>query len=281
MTNPDLGTWMISCIGRLRGKTDSPSIEVAAIASFVLQKPKAWIVAHPETLLDDGQLETLQKACERLLNGEPLAYITGRRSFYGLDFVVNRHVLVPRPETELLIDLAIAWLKENPGRYRVADIGTGSGAIAVTLAQHMPLLKVTAIDTSLDALQIAHANATLHEVEDRVEFIENNLLEGLEGMFDLIVANLPYIPSQVLDNTPDLRHEPRAALDGGSDGLRVIEQLIRSIGKKMAPKGFVILEIQYNQGETIRQIALQCYPQAIISIYSDLAALPRVVTIQF
>jgi len=281
MTNPDLGAWMNARLTRLHGRTEYPSIEILAIASHVLQKPKEWIVAHPETTLNEQQLEVLEKAYARLMNGEPLAYITGRRSFYGLDFMVDDRVLIPRPETELLVDLAIAWLKDNPGKNRIVDIGTGSGAIAVTLAYHLPNSKITAIDVSLNALEVARSNAALHRVADRIEFIRNDLLEGLEDKFDLVLANLPYIPTPDLDNLTDLKHEPRAALDGGLNGLQIIEQLITSTKKCIAQNGCMILEIQYNQGIIVREIALQQYPQAICSIHQDLAALPRVVKIQF
>lgn len=280
MNNTDLGAWINAKIAQIQGISEFPSIEITAIASFVLEKPNSWILAHPETKLNESQLKALDAAFCRLVNGEPLSYITGRRSFYGLDFLVDERVLVPRPETELLVELAIAWLEENPDRTRVADIGTGSGVIAVTLAHHLTYLHVTAIDSSQDALDIAQTNASLHHVEDRVTFKQNNLLQGMTGKFDLIVANLPYIPTGSLDNLSELKYEPRTALDGGDDGLRIIEQLIETSKKNMTKKSSMILEIQYNQSEDVKHIVTKHYPQAIITIHYDLAGLPRVVTIQ-
>lgn len=281
MTNPDLGAWLTAATARLRRKSEFPFIEAAAVASFVLQKPKESIIAHPESVLNEAHLTALDEAIDRLLNGEPLAYITGRRSFYGLDLQVDHRVLVPRPETELLVDLAIDWLQDKQESTRVVDVGTGSGAIAIAIAKELPgLMNITAIDASPEALGVARANAALHHVEDRVTFIQNNLLEGIDEEFDLVLANLPYIPTQDLDNSPDLMHEPRAALDGGSDGLRLVERLILSCAGSLAQKGCVILELQYNQWEAVQKIALMQYPQAIISIHYDLAAHPRVACIQ-
>jgi len=280
MTNPDLGSWASAKIAQLHGLTEFPPIEVRAIASSVLQKPVEWIVAHPTTVLNKDQMETLETAIARLTNGEPLAYITGRQSFFGLDFIVDRRVLVPRPETELMVELAIHWLLNKPERTRVADIGTGSGAIAIALANQIPSLAITAIDSSASALEVARANATRFNLEDRIDFLHNDLLEGVDRKFDLILANLPYIPSPVVNQLTVVKHEPRSALDGGADGLSILKRLINTCKKNLAQNGCLFLEIQYNQGNKVRKIALRQFPQAEISIFPDLAALPRVVKIQ-
>lgn len=280
MTYPELGSWVSAKIAQLQEITEFPAIEVRTIASFVLQKPGEWIIAHPQTVLSEIQLETLEKAIARLIYGEPLAYITGRRSFYGLDLMVDKRVLVPRPETELLVELAIDWLQSKPGRTRVADIGTGSGAIAIALANQIPELAITAVDSSSSALEVARANAALCHLDDRVEFLQNDLLDGVSEKFDLILANLPYIPSSTVNELAVIKHEPRSALDGGPDGISIIERLIKTSKKNLALNGCIILEIQYNQGNRVQNIALNQFPQAEISIYSDLAGLPRVVKIQ-
>ena len=280
MTNPDLGSWVSAKIAQLQGNTEFPAIEVRAIVSYVLQKPVEWIVAHPATVLNYDQIKDLETATARLINGEPLAYITGRRSFFGLDLMVDKSVLVPRPETELLVDLAIDWLRSKPGRTRVADIGTGSGAIAIALANQIPALAITAIDSSEGALEVARANATRYNLEDRIDFLHNDLLEGVDREFDLILANLPYIPSPVVNQLAVVKHEPRYALDGGPDGLHFIERLIYTCKKNLVQNGCIFLEIQYNQENKVRKIALSQFPQAEISIFPDLAALPRVVKIQ-
>lgn len=281
MTNPDLGDWLNLKVALLRGKTEFPTIEVNAIASHVLDKPTEWIISHPEESLDCSQLEKLEESIDRLIAGEPLAYITGMRSFYGMDFFVDNRVLIPRPETELLIELAIAWLEGHPATNKVIDVGTGSGAIAIVIADHFQTLHITAVDISPDALDVARSNAALHQVSDRIEFIRTDLLEGIDKKFDLILANLPYIPSNILDNLEALKFEPRIALNGGINGLVQITGIIDNCSKLVASKGCIILEIQYNQGDAVREIAAQRFPQAKISIHNDLASLPRVVKIQF
>lgn len=280
MTNPDLGTWLTGKLRLLRNSSEFPSIELNAIAAHILQKNQAWIISHPETRLESPQLLELDNAFNRLINGEPLAYITGRRSFFGLDFEVNQHVLVPRPETELMVEMAIEWLEQNPGRWSIADIGTGSGAIAVALADRFDEANITAIDRSSDALLVAQANAARYHLTERVNFVQSDLLTNVDDQFDLILANLPYIPSQALDELPGLDYEPRTALDGGLDGLDLIRDLIATCPKNLCPKACMFLEIQYNQDKAVKEIAQDQFPQAMITIHQDLALLPRVVKIQ-
>jgi len=280
MTNPDLGSWLNRKVALLRGKTELPTIEVNAIASHVLDKPIEWIISHPEESLDRNQLEKLEESVDRLIAGEPLAYITGKRSFFGLDFFVDNRVLIPRPETELLVELAIVWLEGHPAMNRVVDVGTGSGVIAIVIADHFRTLHITAVDISPDALEVARSNAALHQVSDRIKFIRADLLEGIDKKFDLILANLPYIPSKMLGNLEGLKFEPRIALDGGINGLVQITDIIDNCSKLVTSKGCIILEIQYNQGDAVREIAAKQFPQAIITIHNDLASLPRVVKIQ-
>ncbi|MEN6482799.1 MAG: peptide chain release factor N(5)-glutamine methyltransferase [Anaerolineaceae bacterium] len=280
MTNPDLGSWLNRKVALLRGKTELPTIEVNAIASHVLDKPIEWIISHPEESLDRNQLEKLEESVDRLIAGEPLAYITGKRSFFGLDFFVDNRVLIPRPETELLVELAIVWLEGHPAMNRVVDVGTGSGVIAIVIADNFRTLHITAVDISPDALEVARSNAALHQVSDRIKFIRADLLEGIDKKFDLILANLPYIPSKMLGNLEGLKFEPRIALDGGINGLVQITDIIDNCSKLVTSKGCIILEIQYNQGDAVREIAAKQFPQAIITIHNDLASLPRVVKIQ-
>ncbi len=280
MTKPELGKWISANIARLQGVTEFPSIEVNSIAAHTLQKNTAWVAAHPETRIDQDQQALLDKAVDRLIKGEPLAYITGRRSFYGLELSVDQRVLIPRPETELLVELAIDWVERNPGRNNVADVGTGSGAITVVLAQRFPSLRITAIDRSAEVLAMATINAAEHHVTEQIKFRQTDLLDGIDTRFDLILANLPYIPTQTLEKLPELVYEPRSALDGGTDGLKFIRELIHTCEKKLLPKACMILEIQYNQDIVVAQIAAHQFPLAKISVHQDLASLPRVVKIQ-
>ncbi len=280
MKTNNIGDWIRQTAVAIKGKSEFPLIEINAIASSVLGKPKEWIISHPETIIDTGQLNMLDRAVNRLLTGEPLAYITGIRSFYGLDFHVNEHVLIPRPETEILVEEVINWLETHPGRRSLADIGTGSGVIAIACSDRFSDLRVTAADISPKALEIAQANATLNHVADQIEFIQNDLLDGLERKFDVIAANLPYIPTAELDGLEVVKFEPRLALDGGKDGLFFIRKLLSQIEKQLYPGGCAFLEIEYNQ-LNVMTIANQIYPRAVITMINDLANLPRVIKIQF
>jgi len=280
MKRVDLGSWKIRIHTLLHGKSEFPAIELNAIVSHILDKPISWIVAHPETFLTTDQLRHLDDAVDRLLAGEPLAYITGRQAFYGLDFHVDQRVLIPRPETELLVDHAISWLKTHPQCKNIVDIGTGSGVIAITLAHHFPHLEITAIDISPDALEVARINAAFYNVNQQIEFIQGNLLEGITYRFDLILANLPYIPTGTLVNLDVSRFEPRCALDGGADGLELIKKLIDQISGFINPGGCAFLEIQYNQHIAVGEIVARRLPQAIVTVHKDLASLPRIIKIQ-
>lgn len=279
MTIINLGGWIAENRANLLGKTEYPTIEINAIAAHVLQKSTSWVIGHPETILNIDQLQVLNGGVKRLLTGEPLAYITGTRSFFGLDFFIDQRVLVPRPETELLVEHAIGWLDEHPGRHTIADLGTGSGIIAISLAKHYPDLKVTAVDLSSAALEVARMNADFHQVADRIKFFEGDLLEGQDERYDMILANLPYIPSSVLETLKVVEFEPRLALDGGADGLFLFTKLFDQIPERIAPGGFTILEIQYNQDKAVSEIVTRKIPNAIVRIHKDLASLPRIITI--
>jgi len=280
MKRVDLGSWKIRTHTRLHGKSEFPAIELNAIVSLILDKPVSYIVAHPEITLTTDQLRLLEDAVDRLLAGEPLAYITGRQAFFGLDFHVDPCVLIPRPETELLVEHAISWLKTHPESKNIVDIGTGSGVIAITLAHHFPHLEITAIDISPDALEVARINAAFYNVNQQIEFIQGNLLEGITYRFDLILANLPYIPTGTLVNLDVSRFEPRCALDGGADGLELIKKLIDQISGFINPGGCAFLEIQYNQHIAVGEIVARRLPQAIVTVHKDLASLPRIIKIQ-
>ncbi|MBP8998025.1 MAG: peptide chain release factor N(5)-glutamine methyltransferase [Anaerolineaceae bacterium] len=279
MTNTDLGSWMRANQAKLRDFSEFPTVEINAILSHTLQKPVSWIYAHPETILDSQILLQLNDCVQRLQNREPLAYILHKQAFFGLDFYVDSSVLIPRPETELLVELAISWLEEHPERKNVLDIGTGSGIIAITLADRFPNLSVTAVDTSPEALQIARLNAATYHLEEKINFLQSDLFSNIQGTYDLVVANLPYIPSADLELLNELRFEPALALDGGSDGLNQIRRLVQTCADSLALPACLFLEIQYNQGNKVKEIFAKFFPQAEVTIYKDLADLPRVVKI--
>ena len=280
MTRINIGEWILTTRSRIKGNSGFPNIEINVIAAHVLKQPKEWIVSHPETELSDSQLQDLEQSVIRLLEGEPLAYITGKRSFYGLDFKVNKNVLIPRPETELMVEESIRWLGAHPQRRMVADIGTGSGVIAITIAKNIPDVRVMAIDVSPASLELAKGNAKEFRVDDSVQFKQNDLLSNIVNKFDLILANLPYIPSLVLDGLEVNRYEPRLALDGGENGLDYITKLLEQSQNNVLPGACIFLEIQYNQSIQVSNLARGQFPGAEVTIFKDLASLPRLIRIQ-
>jgi len=250
------------------------------ILAFTLKTTREWIVAHPEFELNREQEGELEFHLQKLIEGEPLPYITGIQAFYGLDFDVTPGVLIPRPETELLVEEAIHWLEEHPRRRSVLDMGTGSGAIAVTLADRIPDLRVTAADISPAALEVAAKNAFKFGVAERIRIVQSDLWQQIEDSFDLIAANLPYIPSSTLQTLRVARHEPALALDGGADGLEVIRRLLDEAGSHIHSGGLILLEIEARQSESAAAMTRAKWPNASTKLITDYSNLPRLITIQ-
>jgi release factor glutamine methyltransferase len=248
--------------------------------AHVLEKPRHWLFAYPEIQLSPQQYEKWASGLEKLLAGVPLPYVLGEWEFYGRKFQVSPAVLIPRPETELLVERALEWLARHPDRRRVVDIGTGSGVIALTLAAEIPDLVVTAVDISAEALAVARQNGAAHALEDRISWVQTDLLAELDGPFDLITANLPYIPSETLRGLKVFQTEPGLALDGGVDGLDLIERLLAEAGKTLAPGAALLLEIEAGQGESARKLAAKYFPNADVQVKSDYAGRPRLMMIE-
>jgi release factor glutamine methyltransferase len=263
---------------------DSPRLTAEALLAHVLGLARAQLLARPEHPVRPEEQARFHSLVARAAQGEPLAYLTGRREFHGLDFMVDARVLVPRPETELLVDRALAYLQSQPetADRHVADVGTGSGCIAVTLAVKCPSARVTALDISEDALAVARLNAERHGVNGRVTFSESDLLASmryLSSAFQVLCANLPYVPSDELDTLPVVRHEPRRALDGGPDGLLWVRRLLVDAPRAMKPGGLVLLEIGAGQGGTAAALAREAFPRARVEVHPDYAGLDRIVSV--
>ncbi len=255
-------------------------LETQVLLAHVLEKPRTWVLAHPEEILTPQQKEQLTILLAGLAGGTPLPFLTGQQEFFGLDFAVSPAVLIPRPETELLVERALDWLQRHPTRRCATDVGTGSGCIAVSLAHRVPDLRVLAVERSWDALLVARQNALRQKVAGRVSFLQGDLLTPAAGPFDLVCANLPYIPGAALSVLAVARHEPRLALDGGPDGLQAIRCLLADAPRWLAPGGLLLLEMQSDQGEAINGLANTYLPAANVTIYPDLAGLPRVAEIE-
>lgn len=263
---------------QLQDISPTAALDAQVLLADILDRSRTWVLAHPEASLSPEQSRRFQAALRRLMAGEPLPYVIGHWEFYGLDLRLTPAVLIPRPETELLVEHALGRLGPEPAL--IADVGTGSGCIAVALAVHRPQIRVVATDCSAAALAVARHNARRHGVADRFWPVQTDLLRGLRGPFHLIVANLPYIPTATWQHLAVARHEPRLALDGGADGLRLIARLLRQAPARLRPGGVLLLEIEYRQGEAVPALARAAFPEAEIRVYPDGQGHPRVVLVQ-
>lgn len=265
---------------RLSKVSETADLDAQTLLAHILDKPRVWLATHPEAPLTPPQLASVEEAVARLEAGMPLPYVLGRWPFYGLEFEVTPAVLIPRPETELLVERALQWLEAHPSRCAVADVGTGSGCIAVVLAVHRPDVRLTATDISAEALEVARRNGSRHNVGGRIEFVHCDLLPAGSSRFDLICANLPYIPSATLRGLPVYGREPSLALDGGADGLDMIRRLLEAAPARLFPGGMMLLEIEASQGMAVLSLAYDHFHAAQISLSKDLAGRDRLLQIE-
>jgi len=267
--------------------TDNSHIEARMLLGYTTKLSPVQIYTQPELTLSQEQKVKLQELLERRLRHEPTAYILNNREFYGTDFYVDSRVLIPRPETELLVDMALdfanhshTYLAKPP---LIADIGTGCGAIAISLALNLPQSKIYATDISYSALEVARLNCEYHNVADKITLLQGNLLEPLPHPVDLLVANLPYIKSSELTNlSPEItRFEPRMAIDGGASGLDYIHQLLAQVKGRINNKGCLLLEIGQNQEKEVSHLIRNCLGKVNLEFMSDLNGIKRLVKLNF
>lgn len=279
----NLDEFVRKAVSRIGG--DWPEMDIQLILAHVLGKSRSWLLAHPKIQLNPQQAAELEAEIEQLELGEPLPYIIGQWEFFGLEFEVNREVLIPRPETELMVEQAIVLLQSKPGQTRAADIGTGSGCISAAIAAHVPELNMLATDISFPALQVARRNAIKHEVADRIHFVQCDLLPmrspDATGIprFNVVCANLPYIPTKKLINLPVFGREPTVALDGGESGLDLIQRLFAIIPAWLAPGGTLFMEIEASLGFKATALAYDAFNDARIRLHSDLSGHDRLLEI--
>jgi len=265
--------------------SDTPSLDASVLIAHVIKKPRTWVMAHPELALTAEQQKDLDDSLIRLEQGESFPYVLGQWEFFGLDFEITPDVLIPRPETELLVEKAIAWLQRAPEKRTVADIGTGSGAISVSIAFNVSNARVLGTDISRKALDVGRRNAVRFEVDHRMDFLQCDLLPQYsasvrtEKHFDLICANLPYIPTEMLHALPIFGREPTLALDGGQDGLDLIRRLLNIAPEWLAAGGMMLLEIEATRGTQTLELARRVFPQASIELHRDLAGRERLLQI--
>ncbi len=265
---------------RLKPLSESYALDSQVLLAHIINKPRTWILAHPEAQLSHPQQNKLNAALAQLESNIPLPYVLGHWEFFGLDFKISPATLIPRPETELLIEHALDWLGAHPEARQAADVGTGSGCIAITLAVHAPNLTITATDISLEALEIADANVKKHHVDRQITVIHTHLLDGQRAIFDVICANLPYIPTATLQKLSVFGREPTLALDGGTDGLDWIRLLLTDGRARLAPGGLLLLEIDSSHGMAALTLAQETFPQAKVSLIPDLSGRERLIRIE-
>jgi len=262
-----------------------PRAAAGVLLAHCLQCTRLELYLRYDKPLTTAELDCYKRLLRRRLAHEPTQYITGHQEFWSLDFLVNPAVLIPRPETELIIEAVLKYaadLPDGPGNRRLLDVGTGSGVLAVVLAKEFPQAQVVALDQSAAALALARENSRRHEVQDRVTLVQGDLLTPLapEPCFDIIVSNPPYIPTREWEQLPpDIKdYEPRLALDGGPDGLAVIRRLVAEVHQLLRPGGLVALEVGQGQAEAVAQLLAQTQAYAPARILPDYQRIGRVVT---
>ncbi len=259
-------------------KVETLALEI--LLSHAISKPKEYVFAHPEENVSDDNIKKFTSFVKRHFNGEPVAYITGEKEFYGMTFHVDNRVLIPRPETEYLVDKVIETINkrgyvESP---HILDVGTGSGNIAVAIAYNLSDVKITACDISNEAIEVAKKNIERYNLCGRVNVFWSDLLKGLnDEKYDIVVANLPYIGTEKHNfvSIETKNYEPHEALFGGFDGLRIYENLFEQMCKLKETPDYVFGEIGFLQGDELKKIVKRFYPKAFVSIEKDLSGLDR------
>ncbi|MSQ12744.1 MAG: peptide chain release factor N(5)-glutamine methyltransferase [Dehalococcoidia bacterium] len=281
-----------SALSHARSALETAGVEDAwldaeVLLAHVLRVSRTDLHAQPEAPIPPSQADSFLALVQRRTRREPLAYIVGKREFYGLEFFATPAVLVPRPETESLVEAALEWVGRrltNPATaqtLRIADVGSGSGCIAITLAKRLPNASVYAVDVSLEALKVAGENCRHHHVEGRVQLLAGHLLQPLPERVDLIVANLPYVSERDLATLqPEIRsYEPSVALTPGPDALALMRQLLCEAPGQLRPGGACLLEFSPPQRSALEAIAQEAFPTGLVRVVKDLAGLDRVLAV--
>lgn len=258
-------------------------LEAEVMLMNVMRIPRQDLFAQQESEVGPQQEQALAQIIGRRLKREPLAYILGYKEFYGVNLLVNPNVLIPRPETESLVEHALfmALMGMETRELVIADVGTGTGAIAINLAIHLPAARIYAIDSTDPVLDVASYNIRAHNVADRVRLLKGDLLEPLGEPVDLIIANLPYIPTDRIPTLqPEIQWEPKQALDGGPDGLNLVRRLLhQAASDKLKEHGIIIMELDPEQVPSARELARELFPGAELTVEKDLAQQDRMFVI--
>lgn len=251
------------------------AIDAEALARHALGWDRARLIAEGRGAAPAGFEERFALLVERRRRREPVAFITGHREFWGLDFEVSRDVLIPRPETELIVESVCERRRDRDAMRRIVDVGTGSGCLAVALAREFPAAKVVAIDVSEPAIRMARRNAARHAVENRVQFVRGDLLEAVALRADVIVSNPPYVPPRAQLAPEVAQYEPSVALYAGANGLAAIARLLTAALARLKDDGLFVFEFGFGQEDQVRDIASRAGWRAV-DIRADLQSIPRV-----
>lgn len=265
---------------------DTAFLDAQVILAHVLGVERPWLFAHGEDELEPHHAKEFTEMIARRVDHEPVAYLVGHKEFYGLDLIVDKRVLIPRPETEMLVDEVLSEIEARGGNgadcVRIADVGTGSGAIALAIAVNEPRACIQAIDVSRKALAVARVNVQRHDTRGQITLRQGNLLEPLSGPIDILVANLPYISTRefaTLDATVRA-YEPRLALESGDEGLDAIAQLLRQANQHLAANAAIYLEIGRDQALGVFKLAQNVLPRMRdIALHQDYQGHDRMVVI--
>jgi release factor glutamine methyltransferase len=279
-----VGRALVAATQRLEeAGSDTASLDAQVILAYILGKERGWLFAHYDQALTQEEAETYTDMVARRAAAEPVAYLVGHREFYGLEMMVDKRVLIPRPETELLVDAVLDHIESRANQHvRMADVGTGSGAVAVAVAANCPDMQIYAVDLSPAALEVAGENVRRHDSRGQVTLLHGDLLSPLPEPVDIIAANLPYITSdEFLNLMADVRdYEPRLALEAGPEGLDLIARLLDQAPGHLYPGGVIFLEIGADQGEAVLRLVKRLLPQANhISLRQDYHGYDRLVVI--
>jgi release factor glutamine methyltransferase len=258
---------------------ESPRLNIEHLLADALGKRRIDLYLEFDRTLSEKELAPLREKVQRRVDGEPLQYLLGSWDFFGRAFRTDERALIPRPETEILVEIALKVIRAQPSsRNRLLDIGTGSGVLAITLALECPSLSVVGSDVSPLALNLARENAEAQGLERRIEWIQSDLLKSVTGPFDFLVANLPYIPTAELPKlASEVQRDPQLALDGGSDGLAVIRRLVQDAPKVLTGGAFVILEVGFDQADQVADL-MRAQKFRDISVENDYQGVRRFVT---
>ncbi|RCK73772.1 MAG: Protein-N(5)-glutamine methyltransferase PrmC [Anaerolineae bacterium] len=263
-----------------KGVTETSELDVSVLIAHLFGRSRAWVLSHGESELSPEQIQLLEVNLRLYQQGVPLPYLLGRWEFFGREFFVSQATLIPRPETELMVETVLAWLDGHPQAVQVLDVGTGTGCVGISIALSCDRVQVVASDLSFPALQVAKRNIEKYHLQGRVVLSVANLCPPLARRFDVICANLPYIPSERLKTLPIYGKEPTLALDGGIDGLTLYRHLFAVLPRFTPQTALITCEMDADQSSEMIALAHSAFPKANVTVLQDLSGQDRLLRVE-